>query len=219
MINLKEIRTVIFDYDGTLHNSIKIYAPAFLKAFSYLVQNGYAENRSWSEKEISCWLGFNSKEMWDAFMPKLPTEIKSLCSNIVGEEMKRLVEEGKAVLYDGAIDTLKYLKRKGYCLVFLSNCKRYYRDEHSKTFNLESYFIDMVCSEDYDFIPKYEILGKIKESYPEKIVIVGDRNHDIDAGLRNNIYTIGCSYGFAAEGELSCADMVIDDITNLMKYL
>ena len=31
---------IIFDYDGTLHNSIKIYGPAFRKAYEYLIKEG-----------------------------------------------------------------------------------------------------------------------------------------------------------------------------------
>lgn len=219
MIDLKDIRTIIFDYDGTLHNSIKIYAPAFLKAYDYLVENGYAETRSWSEKEISYWLGFNSQEMWRTFLPNLPRHITEHCSGSIGEEMRKLVLEGKSVLYDGALETLGFLKRKGYELVFLSNCKQYYRDAHNKKFELYRYFTNLVCSEEHNFIPKYEILSRIIGSYQQKMVIVGDRYQDIEAGKKNNIYTIGCSYGFAAEGELREADLIIDDISDLMKYL
>ena len=35
------MKYIIFDYDGTLHNSIKIYKPAFMTAYDYLVDNGY----------------------------------------------------------------------------------------------------------------------------------------------------------------------------------
>ena len=35
---------IIFDYDGTLHETLYIYKPAFLKAYDWLVKNGYAEN-------------------------------------------------------------------------------------------------------------------------------------------------------------------------------
>jgi len=34
---LEGIKTIYFDYDGTLHNSNKIYAPAFRKAYDFLV--------------------------------------------------------------------------------------------------------------------------------------------------------------------------------------
>jgi phosphoglycolate phosphatase len=218
MIDFAKVNTIILDYDGTLHNSIKIYAPAFIKAYNYLVESGVAKDRSWSEEEISYWLGFNSQEMWNAFMPDLPQETKELCSRIIGDEMKRLVEEGLSVLYEGATETLDYLKRKGYILVFLSNCKIYYRDAHQKTFSLDRYFEDMVCSEEHRFIPKYEILSKIKSKYPEKLVMIGDRAQDIEAGVKNNINTIGCTYGFAVPGELKDADMVINDIIELKNY-
>ena len=39
------MKYIIFDYDGTLHNSIKIYKPAFLKAYDYLISNGYAKEK------------------------------------------------------------------------------------------------------------------------------------------------------------------------------
>lgn len=219
MLNFSEIRTIIFDYDGTLNNSIKIYAPAFKKAYAYLVENNLAEERQWSETEISYWLGFNSLEMWEKFMPELPEHSKVYCSQMIGDEMRRLVEEGKSELYVGALETLDYLKQKGYYLVFLSNCKCYYREAHRKHFKLDQYFDEMVCSEEYGFIPKHEILGKIKHGYPDKQVIIGDRAQDMEAGIKNNIYTIGCSFGFATEGELKDADMIINDISALQEYL
>lgn len=218
MINFKDIKTIFFDYDGTLHDSMRIYGPAFKKAYSYLVENGFAEPKEWTDEDISGWLGYNSQEMWEIFMPNLPKEIRDKGREIVGDEMKSLIEEGKAVLYEGAIETLDYLKNKGYHLVFISNCRRYYRDSHANLFGLRNYFQDMVCSEEYGFIPKYEILAKIKDRYPEEMVIIGDRKHDIEAGRKNNIYTIGCKYGFASEGELENVDIVINNITELKEY-
>lgn len=218
MIDLTGINTIFFDYDGTLHDSMRVYAPAFRKAYAYLVKKGLAENRPISDKEISYWLGFNSQEMWKSFMPNLPEETREYCSQIIGAEMRRLIELGNAVLYDGAIETLKYLKDKGYCLIFISNCKIYYRDVHNKAFNLDKYFNCLVCSEEYDFIPKHEILKFIMEQYPKKMAIVGDRAQDIEAGIKNNIFAIGCNYGFATEGELQKAHLIINDIQDLKQY-
>ncbi|MBC2582362.1 HAD family hydrolase [Clostridium sp. DJ247] len=218
MINLKNVKTIFFDYDGTLHSSMKIYGPAFKKAYSYLVENKLAEPKVWKEEEISYWLGFGSKEMWQEFMPNLPEETKIQCRDIIAEEMKSRIEQGKAVLYDGALETLEYLKNKGYHLVFISNCRKYYRDSHDKLFNLSNYFQTMLCSEEYDFIPKYEILDKVKHNYPEEMAIVGDRKHDMEAGRKNGIYTIGCKYGFGLEVELQGADIIIYDISDLKNY-
>lgn len=218
-IPFDRIRTIFLDYDGTLHNSIRIYGPAFKKAYAYLVSQDMAVARDWSDKEISYWLGFSPPQMWAEFMPDLDEDIRKKCSGIVGEEMKTLTEKGQAQLYEGALDTLQYLHHKGYHLVFISNCKTAYMDTHRELFGLDRYFTDLVCSEEYDFIPKHEILKGIKNRFEGEMVIVGDRLQDIEAGSKNRIYSIGCSYGFALEGELDDADVIIDDITDLMKYL
>lgn len=219
MIPFKNVNTLFFDYDGTLHNSIKIYGPAFRKAYSYLVELGAAEQREWSDKEISYWLGFNPQEMWKNFMPGINEIIRNKCSTMIGEEMRSLTEKGVSELYEGALETLEYLKSRDYRLVFLSNCRISYRDCHRGLFYLEDYFEELACSEEYNFIPKYEILSKIKGKYPEKMVIIGDRMQDMEAGKKNDIYTIGCSYGFSLEGELDEADLVIADIRELKNYL
>jgi len=219
LIPFKNIKTIFFDYDGTLHNSIKIYIPAFKKAYAFLVEKGYAESKEWSDKEISYWLGFNPQDMWQNFMPNLSKELREKCSSIIGDEMKAQISQENPVLYEGTLEVLKYLKGKGYHLVFISNCKIYYKKFHSELFKLDRYFESMVCSEEYNFIPKYKILKVIKDKYPEDMVIIGDRRQDIEAGKKNNIYTIGCTYGFAMEKELDEADMLIDNIEALINYL
>lgn len=218
MIPFDAIKTIFFDYDGTLHNSIRLYAPGFKKAYTFLVDEGYAEARSWTDQEIGYWLGFNPQEMWEAFMPKLSHQLREKCSQIIGIEMQKQMQQIRPQLYEGAIDTLQYLKQQGYHLIFISNCKAYYKECHTQLFNLYKYFENMVCSDDYAFLPKYEILKAVKVNYPEAMVIIGDRKQDIEAGKKNDIFTIGCKYGFALEGELDSADLCINDIRELNQY-
>lgn len=216
---LKNIKTIFFDYDGTLHKSIKIYAPAFRKAYQYLVDNEFAEDRQWTDKEISYWLGFSSKDMWKEFMPDLDEDIRNKASKIIGKEMINQLSNNKAQLYDGAIDVLKYLKDKKYKLVFISNCGIYYKDMARKLFDLDDYFEELVCSEEYNHIPKYEIIEKIKNKYPSEMVIIGDRIQDIECGIKNKVNTIGCNYGYGSKDELINADYEISSIYDLMNIL
>ncbi len=215
----ENVKTVFFDYDGTINESIKLYAPAFRKAYKFLVDKKLAEDREYTEEEIAYWLGFSSKEMWKKFMPDLDKKSREIASKIIGKEMEKQLAENKVALYNGAIDTLKYLKDKGYKLVFISNCGIYYRDMMKKSFHLDNYFQEMACSEEYKYIPKHEILYKIKEKYPKDMVIVGDRIHDIEAGKKNNIYTIGCNYGYGSKDELKEADVVIENIRDIKNIL
>ncbi|WP_160674540.1 HAD family hydrolase [Clostridium sp. C8-1-8] len=219
MAKFENIKTIFFDYDGTLHNSIRIYGPAFRKAYAFLIENGYAEERQWADREISYWLGFNPSDMWREFMPDLSDNLRDKASKIIAEEMRSLIEAGKPELYEGAIETLEYFKSKGIKLVFISNCKIYYRDCHKKLFSLDDYFEELACSEEYKYIPKYEILNIVKKSYQNDMLIVGDRKQDIEAGRKNGIFTIGCSYGFGLSGELEDADIIINDISDLRKLI
>lgn len=218
MIPVKEIKTLFFDYDGTLHDSIRLYIPAFKKAYAFLVENNLAAEKDWTDKEISYWLGFNPKDMWKNFRPDLDSSIQQHCSAIIGEEMDRFIKEGKPKLYDDALETLAYLKEKGYHLIFISNCKTEYMENHKKLFGLEQYFEEFLCSEAFGYKAKYEILGFIKDKYPARMAIIGDRKQDMEAGEKNHIHTVGCTYGYALEGELENADLLISHIRGL-KYI
>jgi phosphoglycolate phosphatase len=219
MNKLNNIKTIFFDYDGTLHNSIKIYAPAFRKAYDFLVKEGYAKEKTWEDKEISSWLGFSSKEMWKNFMPNLDENIKNKASKIIGLEMINQIKAGEAELYEETLNILEYLKNKGYTLVFISNCNNYYMNLHKEVFRLDKYFTNMVCSEDYEFISKSDILRIIKSDYKEDMVIIGDRVQDMEAGINNNIYTIGCLYGFGSEEELKQSNFKIENIKKLREII
>lgn len=215
MSEMKKVKTIFLDYDGTLHNSIGIYGPAFRKAYAYLVEKELAHERAWQDHEISVWLGYSPKEMWQAFMPSLIENERVKASQIISDEMHALIESGTPLLYSGALETLDYLKNKGYKLVFISNCKEKYMRSHTKKFSLDHYFDTMVCSEIFKYEPKYKILEKIRPQYPEEMVIVGDRFQDMEAGYKNGIHTIGCLYGFGAEEELSASEIKINSIQDL----
>lgn len=200
MINL------LFDYDGTLHDCSRIYCPAFRKAYSYLVETGYAENRSWTDAEISQWLGYGAKEMWNRFAPDLPQEQKDFCSSMIGEEMLQRISRGEARLYADVPSILKELKSGGYRLIFLSNCKLAYMELHRTTFSLDQYFSGFYCTEMFHWKPKTEIFSEIHESFPGSWIIIGDRFHDLEVARQYSLPSIACTYGYGMPEELQDAD-------------
>ncbi len=213
------IRTLIFDWDGTLHNTEALYGAAFRKAYSYLTDNGYAPPRTYTDREVSVYLGMNVVTMWNTFMPQLPEDVKRTASEIITESEIEDIRGGRAKLYTGARETLETLKRRGYRLVFLSNCKRVYMNAHREFFALDKYFDGFYCCQDYDFKPKREIFSCIKEKYPAEYVLIGDRYSDIEAALEHGAYSIGCSYGFGAAEELEQAYILADDVRELSNII
>lgn len=206
---------LIFDYDGTIHNSMKTYAPAFRTTMKWLEHEGYAEHKEYKDEEISCWLGFNSTDMWSQFMPQLPADIKEQARKMLGEDMARRVDAGEGELYEGTEQTLKTLKDKGYRLIFLSNCRVHYLERHRRVFGLGRFFDAFYCCEEYDFIPKYEIFKKISPKHDGEFIVIGDRFHDIETAVKNGLRSIGCAYGFGSRQELESADIIVDSIYEL----
>ena len=201
--------TVFFDYDGTLHDSMRLYGPAFRMVYAWLVEGGYANPREFSEEEISQWLGWTVEDMWTTFMPGLPEEVWRKASALVGSEMNRLMEEGKGSLFAGVPEMMKELQDAGFDLVFLSNCGFTYRDNHIREFGLGPFLNAAYCAEEFDFISKWKIFQQVKKSHAAPFVMVGDRFHDIEVAVKANIPSIGCSYGFGAEEELDDATVLV----------
>lgn len=208
-------KTLFFDFDGTIHDSIHVYYPAFLKAYDYLVANGVADARVFTKEEVSSWLGYNSIDMWKAFMPDCPPFHQDAARTIIGKEMQRRLENGDGVLYGGAVETLEYLKNKGYTLVFLSNCGEAYMHTASKVFELDHYFDRFECSAMHGQMPKWKILKHMLLDFEREMAIIGDRFHDMEAGFLNDITAIGCSYGYGHIDEFHQACKVITSISQL----
>lgn len=204
MINL------IFDYDGTIHNSMMTYAPAFRDTMKWLSDNGFIEEKEYADSEISCWLGFNSTDMWNAFQPGLDRDVKEKVRKMLGENMAQRVENGEGALFDGVPEMFAKLKEKDCNLIFLSNCRIHYMERHKRVFGLDRFFDAFYCCEEFDFIPKYEIFNTIKSQHEGEFIVIGDRFHDIETAVKHNLKSIGCGYGYGSAEELSVANIIVN---------
>lgn len=96
------VKTIIFDYDGTIHNTLGIYESAFREAYQWLSEQNVVEEQKIETAQIAGWLGLNSKEMWDTFLPELDQRYKDQASAIVGDSMVRQIRKHRAVWYPGS---------------------------------------------------------------------------------------------------------------------
>lgn len=206
---------LIFDYDGTIHNSMKTYAPAFRSTVKWLSDNGYIAPKEYSDSEISCWLGFNSTDMWQNFHPELDAAVREEARIRLGEDMARRVDNGEGELFPHAEEVLSLLKKQGYRLIFLSNCRVHYMERHKRVFGLERFFDRFCCCEEFDFIPKYEIFRKIKPDHDGDFIVIGDRFHDIETASVNQLKSIGCAYGYGSAEELADSDIIVNSVSEI----
>lgn len=206
---------IILDYDGTIHDSRHIYVPAFREGVKHLTDNGLAPVCEYSDEEIAGYLGHSAQETWELFMPDLQQRYRDESTRIVGAYMHKLTAEGKSVLYEGAVGELGKLKNSGHTLIFLSNCMHDYMEVHKKAHELERFYSDFYCTEDFGFKSKPEIFREIKKQYSGEFIVVGDRYLDLEVADVHGLKSVGCLYGYGKKEELDSADFKINSVTEL----
>ena len=112
---------LVFDYDGTLHETMRVYKPGIGGAVKWLrSEHGIAVNMP-SDRRIKKWLGMNTAEMWEDFMPGLPPSLKQEAGRLVGRIMHEEIRAGHGRWYPGVKERLNILKQEGYAMGVFSN--------------------------------------------------------------------------------------------------
>lgn len=196
---------LVFDFDGTIHNTEITYKKAITESLSEL-------NLDINDFDFKSFIGMGPKDVWDIILKDDSDKTPYIKKN--GDRIIKYMKES-GELYDGAIETLSYLKDK-YDLFILSKCRRVYMGAAREKFGLDSFFSKYFIGEDYDYIEKYKILRKeIKEDY----IIIGDRREDMEAGLKNNQRAIFAAYGYGSPSEADGVNISISSIKELNDIL
>lgn len=210
--NSSTIRTVIFDFDGTLHDSAYIYMKAFLEAYEWLVAEGHAQPRTFQLQDISCYLGLTADEMWSSFAPELPKSVTDQAARIVGAAMDRFMTDGSARLFPGVPEMLTRVHDAGLNCVFLSNCRIAYKDVAREVFGLDQWFSAYYSAEAFGDIPKEEIFKTIAKEQPGSWMAVGDRYKDLNLARAHDLPSVGCLYGYGSYEELQDATALASSV-------
>ena len=208
--------TIIFDFDGTLHDSMYIYRIAFVRGYEWLVEQGKAPARSISEAQMATNIGLTAKEAWGQLFPDIPWSIAREGAAHVGQLMDELISNGTARLFPGVSDALTQLKQKGHTLVFLSNCRNAYLDAVRAAFGFDEWFDHYYTAEQFDSAPKEVIFLTIREEVKGPFIAVGDRYKDLELARAHNLPSVGCLYGYGSREELADATMLADSPADIV---
>ena len=196
--------TLIFDFDGTLHETARIYIPAFRAARAALVQQGYCI-RDFADAEITAFLGLNILDMWRGFLPDAPAQVQQAGAAQIGRSLDAALEHGNAALYPGVPEALYALRRAGHTLVLLSNCRHSYGEAARARFGLDRWFSGYYFCEDYQNVPKEQIFPAVAAAFHGPYLMIGDRATDRRVAQAHGFGFVGCTYGYGTPAELSGA--------------
>ena len=225
---------LIFDYDGTINETMKIYMPGVHKAVDWLIEDCGIKVERPSDEKIASWLGVNMDDMWADFLPGLDKELKIKAAHLVGKVMLEKTMKHEAAWYAGMEETLDELKARGYDMAVLSNCGIQYAKTQWETFGMDKWFDAFFQCESFDNAPKEDIIRIIAADYEKaaemtpvksekgcsgrlrKFIGIGDRDSDLAAAKNIGAPFIGCRYGYAAYGELDDSDIACGSPENIL---
>lgn len=113
--------------------------------------------------------------------------------------------------YPGVAHMLEELKRKGYLLAVASSKPERFVKQILEHFDLAKYFVEMVGSEmNGSRTNKTEVIEETLrrlhlENHREKVLMVGDKEHDILGARKAGLECLAVSYGYGSIEELEAA--------------
>ncbi len=207
------IRTVFFDLDATLWPPHDVAVTAFRQVLEKLGQPVP------SDEVLLSNLGYQTSEIWQRLLPNATPELQQQARQLMGVTELALLKQGTARPFPGVVQTLAQLHQAGLVLCILSNCEGNYLRAVPDALGIGRYFSNRFCAEDYPGRTKSEILRQVLPSFEQPAAMVGDRWHDIKAGLSNGLLTIGCAFGVGQENELAAAHYRIQEFSQLTTIL
>ncbi|AJG99775.1 phosphoglycolate phosphatase [Clostridium beijerinckii] len=209
---------ILFDLDGTLTDSgegITKSVQYALKSFGILVDD---------LKELNKFIGPPLKDSFKEYYNF--DEEKAQLGLVKYREYfaEKGIYENK--LYDGIPELLEVLKKNNKKIVLATSKPEVYARQILQYFKIDKYF-DFAAGADFEEtrvnkgdVIKYA-LQEANITDLSKVIMVGDREHDIIGAKENNIKSVGVLYGFGDVIELTQAraEYIVKDTEELLDIL
>lgn len=209
---------ILFDLDGTLTDPKE----GITNCVKYAL-----ESYGIHERDENKLLKFIGPPLYDSFR-----EIYGFSHDDANDAVSKYRERFSTIglfenrLFEDTIKSLQILKENGKKLYLATSKPIAFAMRITEKFDISKYFELQIGSE-FDGTRGYKhevieyILEQLKLDNLSKIVMIGDRNHDIFGAKKCNIASIGLRCGYAEEHELedAGADFIFDNLEEATKFL
>ena len=212
-------KKIFFDLDGTLSDSKEGIMNSLY----------YAIDKMGLEKPTEAFFqSFVGPPLWDSFVNKLGLSEKD-ATTMVSYFRERFIPLGiyENTLYEGIKPLLQRLDQKKDLEIYIATAK----PEPSAItvldyFKIKPYFKEIKgATFDGSIRTKSQVitslLDVIEPVDKKKILMIGDRDHDVIGAHENGIDCLGVLYGYGSPEELEAAsvDHMVKDVTELSSFL
>lgn len=215
---MKKYDVILFDLDGTLTDS----SPGIINSIIYALNkyNMSVENTDDLRKFLGPPLHTSFMEFY-GFSEEKAMEAVSFYREYFST--KGLLEN---TVYDGITEMLQALKNDGRTLIIATSKPQPFTDRITDNFDLTKYF-EFVAGSNMDGTrsKKAEVIEYALESSGitdrSKVIMVGDRMHDIIGAKTVGIDSVGVEYGYGNYEELknAGATYIVKTVSGLFRLL
>lgn len=212
------IKTVIFDLDGTLTDTLGDLAAA---VNSVLEKNGFPVHEV---DKYKYFVGWGSYVLLKKAAPADTSEekLQEMLSDFFGYYNRHYLD--KTVPYEGVVEMLFTLREKGIKLAVCSNkiqnmtekvCEKFFDGIFTYTFGQ---------TDNFPLKPDPECPLWIAEQFgakPSEVIFVGDSGSDMTTAKNGGFIAVGVSWGFRTVDELceNGADYIINSANELLEII
>lgn len=189
----KQFDTFVFDYDGTLFDSLKHVK----YVFSVLSERAHSLgliDQIWSESLISSVIGHNPKQAWKVLLPDASDEVRIELSALYSKTMFEHLSSIQTQWYPHAHDVIEQLLNEQKTCILLTNARRYYVDIALAQHPILKRFEQVVCAQDFNYQDKAYIIKQLP--LKGKILIIGDKIDDALAAQSIQAQSLWAAYGY-----------------------
>lgn len=223
-MNFKNKELIIFDFDGTLINSIPDLTLSLNKMLAHYNLSPL------TIEQVTPFIGNGAKLLVQRAIDFSTKD--TVKSKIEFDEAFKLYYKSyhentciETYAYSGVTDTLKYLQKKGYKLAICTNKPRIFIEPILKKLDIKQYFDHWIGE---DSLPEKKpsaapllYLAEKGNVNIEKCLMVGDSKNDIYAAHNAFMECVGVTYGYNYNENITDYNptLVINNFSDLQEYL
>jgi len=208
------IELVIFDLDGTLVDSI----PDLTDAVNEFLR---ASGRSaLAMDDVRRLVGKGARNLVERALGNgTEEEVEKSLAIFLAYNEAHIAD--KTVMYPGVAETLHELRRQGFRMAVVTNKTEFLSRKLLSVIGIDQYFDIILGADSLPFRkpspePVLKALADLRIA-PSGAIMVGDSINDIAAGRAAGLATVGCTFGYGDDVELSQAEYLIDAMGQLLQ--
>ena len=217
-LNLKKIKMIAFDWDGTLVNSLDEVVIAFQSAckdFSIPVPDTQSVRKN---------IGMGHEEIWEKLSHLMGEKIKTPNRKEFWECFYNYYQPENVKVFDSVRRSLDTIINHGLAVAIVTNKPSFSFFPEVDDLDLRTYFIDCLCADQYIEKPDPMMLSVLSARHnltPENILMVGDTTFDIDAANAFGCQSVAVLCGNMKESELAISSptLMINHVGELAEYI